>query len=284
MHLLIFTALVVFGLCLGSFVNALIWRLHAQELLKDKKKQTKATKDELQKLSIVHGRSMCLSCHHQLAPADLIPVVSWIMLKGKCRYCQHKIEDTPVAEILTAFLFVLSYVFWPYALHGFGLAAFYFWLVFVVGFVALALYDVRWYMLPDRIVFPLVALALLELIAHVLFFHGGFAAVASSFWGVLIASGFFFVLFQISRGAWIGGGDVKLGLVLGILIGGPMRSALLLFFSSALGSMLSVPLLIMGKVKPTAHIPYGPFLLVSATIVQLFGVHITNWFNGLVLR
>lgn len=280
---LTYVALTVFGLCLGSFVNALIWRLHEQEIVKSKK-QTKATKNELEELSIVRGRSMCSHCHHQLAPKDLVPVASWIMLRGKCRYCHQKIQDTPVAEILTVFLFIVSYFFWPHLFHGYGLIAFYFWLVFMVGFVALAVYDLRWHILPDRIVFPLVGFALLEVIIHVLFFNGGFSALTSSFWGVLIASGFFFVLFQVSDGSWIGGGDVKLGLVLGILIGGPLRSGLLLFFSSALGTILSLPLLIAGRVKRNAQIPYGPFLLAAAVIVQLFGGQLTSWFNGFFVR
>jgi leader peptidase (prepilin peptidase)/N-methyltransferase len=91
-------------LCLGSFVNALIWRLHTQEGLKSKKERTK--------YSITKGRSMCMHCKHTLSTIDLIPVFSWIYLRGKCRYCGYTIPDNPISELLTPTLFVISYLYW----------------------------------------------------------------------------------------------------------------------------------------------------------------------------
>jgi leader peptidase (prepilin peptidase) / N-methyltransferase len=226
---------------------------------------------------------MCAYCGRRLAAKDLVPVASWLWLHGKCRYCGAKIEDTPLAELLTAALFVASYVFWPLSLHGDGLLQFGCWLVFVVGFVALGLYDARWYILPDRIVFPLIGLAVAELLARLVFFHAGLHAVLGGLWGVLTASGIFYVLFQISAGKWIGGGDVKLGIVLGLLVGGPVRSFLLLFVASLLGTLVSLPLLALGKARRDTLIPYGPFLIAGAVIVVLFGADILSWFNNLVL-
>src|SRR5262245_41082320 len=101
--------LTVFGLCWGSFVNAFVWRLHELETNK------RLSKSQKKKLSILHGRSMCPDCHNELAWYDLLPVVSWLSLKGKCRYCGKPISwQYPFVEALTAALFVLSYVFWPY--------------------------------------------------------------------------------------------------------------------------------------------------------------------------
>ena len=277
---MVIAILIVLGLCLGSFVNALVWRLHEQERLVDK-----VDKDDpsLEALSIVRGHSMCSYCHHRLATKDLIPVFSWLSLRGKCRYCNHVIEDNPLSEIIMPILFVLSYIYWPVSLHGLGLMQFCFWVLFVVGFVALTIYDTRWYLLPDKIVFPLIFLVIVEVIIHIVFFKGGTGVLVSEFWGVIISSGLFFVLFQFSKGQWIGGGDVKLGLLLGLILGGPANSLMLLFLSSALGSLISIPLLIRGKVKRDTMIPYGPFLLAAAFIITLFGDQVMHWINGLIL-
>src|SRR5690242_7308270 len=111
--------LVVLGLCLGSFVNALVWRLHEQEELKIAK--PKGWRKRLRELSIMRGRSMCPHCRYQLAVVDLVPVVSWLSLRGKCRYCSKPIGwQYPVVEAGVAVLFALSYVWWPLALHGYG--------------------------------------------------------------------------------------------------------------------------------------------------------------------
>ena len=272
----------ILGLVFGSFVNAFVWRVREQENLKAKKgAKNKAAR--LRELSILRGRSMCPDCGHELAAKDLIPVASWLVLRGNCRYCGKPISwQYPAVEAATALLFAGSYLFWPADLHGLGLLQFCFWLAFLVGFVALAVYDLRWFLLPDRIVFPLVWLALIELLAELAFFRVGWSAVWSGLWGVLIASGIFFVLYQISGGAWIGGGDVKLGIILGILLGGPFNSLLLLFVASLLGTLASLPLLASGKAKAGTPIPFGPFLLMAATLVELFGGHFTNWFNRFV--
>jgi prepilin signal peptidase PulO-like enzyme (type II secretory pathway) len=285
--------LIVAGLCLGSFVNALVWRLHEGEQRDDQKAKGKKAKSgkttrkvrqlDPKDLSILTGRSMCSYCHHSLAAKDLIPVVSWLWLRGKCRYCHHKIEDTPVAELLVPALFVFSYAVWPYALNGWGLTQFCFWLVFVVGFAALALYDMRWYVLPNKIVYPLIVLAAAQVAVHVLFFGGGLHDLLSAGWGIVIASGIFYVLFQVSKGAWIGGGDVKLGLVLGLLLGGPLKSLLLLFLASTIGSLVSLPLLISGRVKRSTLIPFGPFLLAAAFVLVLYGDRIVQWLDSALL-
>lgn len=177
-----------------------------------------------------------------------------------------------------ALLFVGSYWLWPNVLTGLGLMDFCFWLAFLVGFVALAVYDLRWFILPDRIVYPLIGLAVAQNFLSALLFHTGWQGLLGSVWGVLIASGIFFVLFQLSDGAWIGGGDVKLGIVLGIILGGPMLSLLLLFVSSVLGTLVSLPLLALGKAKRSSLIPFGPFLIAATIIIELFGHHFVALF------
>ena len=164
--------LIVFGLCLGSFANALVWRVHEQaqgrlqvtgSRFKGKRQTTtKKIGKRSVNLSIVEGRSVCTDCGHELAAKDLIPVLSWLSSGGKCRYCHKKVSvQYPIVEIATAMLFVASYVFWPYQLTaGSGqLVAFGLWLLILTGLMALLVYDLRWYLLPNRIVYPLTVLA-----------------------------------------------------------------------------------------------------------------------------
>ncbi len=304
MIVFILAMLVVYGLILGSFVNALVWRLHAQEELRDKiivaedtvgklkggRSKVSRLRSELKALSMTKGRSMCSGCRHPLAPVDLVPLFSWIWLVGKCRYCHRPIEDPPLVELVLPVLFVLSYVFWPLTLSlqapGYGLFAFVLWLVFLVGFMALALYDIRWFLLPDKIVWPLVGLALVQVVVHATVFDGGWPVIMQALWGVAIASGVFWVLFQIAerlKREWIGFGDVKLGIVLGLLVGGPLEAILLLYIASLLGLAVSLPLMLKSRLKRTSLIPYGPFLLAACVIVTLAGPVLTGWLDKLFL-
>lgn len=323
--------LVVLGLTLGSFVNALVWRLHAQEEIKRqifdastaeekdsdsagkhasskaaavKAKKLKAIEthklqSQLQALSMTKGRSMCSKCRHPLAPLDLVPLFSWLFLAGKCRYCRLPIEDPPLVELVLPVLFVLSYVFWPLPLTGsseglsggYGLFALGLWLVFLVGFMALSVYDIRWFLLPDKIVWQLVSLAVGQVAFHAAVFGGGMPVVVTAIWGVAVGSGVFYVIYSIAERLnreWIGFGDVKLGIVLGLLVGGPLDAAILLYIASLLGLAASLPLVLgllgpRNKLKRTSLIPYGPFLMAACVVVVLAGPNISNWLDG-VLR
>jgi prepilin signal peptidase PulO-like enzyme (type II secretory pathway) len=297
MTIIILIALVAFGMIFGSFANALIWRIHAQEEINEKitdlqakKKLNAAQKKEIQKLqaelkplSMAHGRSMCSMCRHPLAVKDLVPLFSWLSLQGKCRYCHEPIDDTPWLEALLPLAFAASYLLWPLEFTGYGLVAFGFWLVMLVGFATLTVYDLRWQILPDRVVWPLVAVALIQVLLHIFVYKGGFAAAVDAFWGVMIASGIFYVLYIVSKGEWIGGGDVKLGIVLGLLVGGPLNGFFVLFAASMLGTLVSLPQLVSHKLNRKSAIPFGPFLMAAAVIVVLFGQRFTDWFETFLL-
>lgn len=283
MSVLIYTSLTILGLCMGSFVNAFVWRLRQQELLKEKyKKNTLIRQKRLKELSVLYGRSMCSECGHPLAARDLIPVVSWLLLRGKCRYCHAPIDDKPFAEILVPTLFILSYMAWPFSFNSsYIFLTFVIWLIFIVGFSALAIYDVKWMLLPDRIVKPFILLALINAILYSLSAHN-IIALYSAVLGAFMIGGFFFLIFQISKGNWIGGGDVKLGFMLGLLAGGALHSIFILFLASAIGTVVSLPLLI-SKRNYAMQIPFGPFLLSAAFIVQLYGDQLTHLMNKIVM-
>lgn len=269
---MVIVILLVLGLCFGSFVNAYVWRIHSR-----------SKTGKLSNLSVWHGRSMCPNCHHVLKSTDLVPVLSWIVLKGKCRYCKKPISiQYPLIELITTFLFTFSYIYWPYTFNALGVTLFIFWLVFLVGFMILTIYDLRWRLLPNRIVMPLIFLAIIEVVVRLVFFNAGLSLLIGSVWGVLFSAGLFYAIFIASQGKWIGGGDVKLAVILGLLIGGPLEAILMVFIASLIGSIISVALLSTKVLKRSSLIPFGPMLIAATIIVYLFGSHIIHWYKSFI--
>jgi prepilin signal peptidase PulO-like enzyme (type II secretory pathway) len=269
---MIIVTLALLGLCFGSFVNALVWRMHEQS------KKPKDRVASTEKLSLTKGRSMCPNCQHELKTIDLIPVISWLGLGGKCRYCKKSISwQYPLVELGTSLFFVISYIFWPDDLTGWGVVYFALWLVCLVGFMALVIYDLRWMLLPNKIVFSLYwvvgAMVLIQGLQQ-----GSLEPLWRALVGVLIGGGLFYLLFQLSDGKWIGGGDVKLGFLLGAIVGGPSQALLLLFIASLLGSLVSIPLIVSKRANKGTRIPFGPFLILATVIVQLWGEQIIQWY------
>lgn len=282
---MIVAALTVVGLSLGSFINALVWRLRQQENYESQ--QTKNDKQKTindKRYSILKGRSICPNCKHKLAEIDLVPVLSWLMLRGKCRYCKKPISaQYPLVEAATASLFVLSYIHWPgfqgQSLKIEELVLFAVWLATLTGLVALAVYDIRWMILPNKIIFPLYGLVAVDILFQSAINHN-LEPITSSMLGILVGGGIFYVLFQISSGKWIGGGDVKLGFLLGAIVGGPLEAFLLLFIASLLGSIFSIPMILKNRLGAKSKIPFGPFLIAAAIIVWLFGANIIDWYQS----
>ncbi len=271
---MIYIILLILGLCLGSFINALVWRLHEEDT------KTKKTNN----LSIWNGRSICPKCHRQLAARDLVPVFSWLSLKGKCRYCHKPISvQYPLVEVLTATVFIFSYVFWPVDFNSNQQILFGFWLLLTTGLLALAVYDLKWFLLPNSIVYPLIALALIQTVFLMVISTNPGQIFITTLWGLLIGGGIFYLIYKLSKHKWIGGGDVSLGILLGMLVGGPASSLLLIFLASLIGSLIALPLLLSGRAKRDTHLPFGPFLIAAAFIVTLFGASIIDWYRSLLL-
>lgn len=263
-------AIGLLGLALGSFINALVWRLHEQGGAKSKRD-----------LSILHGRSMCPECGHQLAAFDLLPVLSWLGLRGRCRYCKARISwQYPIVELVTAALFLVSVWQWPYAWGLLGSVAFGFWLASLVLLIALAVYDLRWMLLLDKMVVPLIGLSAVVSVA--LTVSGGDSGrLVGSIVAAVTLSGLFWLLFQVSGGKWIGGGDVKIAVALGFLAGGFIEAILLLFIASLLGTLWGLPLIAI-KGKKAHKVAFGPFLIVATYIVFLWGGSLIAWYYQLL--
>ncbi len=269
-----------FGLALGSFINALVWRLHQQS-------QTKKSKSNKSKvnLSIINGRSVCPNCGHKLAWHYLIPVLSWALLKGRCRYCKKPIPiQYPLVELVLALVFALSYAFWPVSLSGGQWVLFITWLLSSVGLLALLVYDVRWMLLPNKIIYPTLAVAAVGRAVYLVGYEPH-KAQALLYWllGIAVASGLFWVLFMVSRGKWIGYGDVRLGLITGTLLATPAKGFLMIFLASAIGVVLIIPALASGKKTLASKLPYGPFLIAATAICVLLGQPIVDWYKRVFL-
>ena len=275
--LMIITALILLGLCFGSFVNALVWRVHEQSKAKKPVKNAQ--------LSVLKGRSMCPHCHHALAAKDLIPLLSWLSLRGKCRYCGKPIGwQYPVVEVSLALLYVASYIWWPVDLQGLQIGVFAVWLAILIGLLALLVYDVRWSLLPNRLMYPLGYLAGLMAVLAIIDADNPVRALVNVLLAVLVGGGIFYAMFQFSAGKWIGGGDVKLGWLLGLVLMTPAKAFLMIFLAAVLGSLASLPLLAAKRLNRKSTIPFGPFLIAAAIVTQLFGPDIIHWYQQTFLQ
>lgn len=250
------------GLAFGSFVGALVWRLHEGK-------------------DFVSDRSECEHCHHKLSVWDLIPLVSWLSLKGKCRYCKKPIgASAPLYELTMAALFVLSYYAWPYTMDTWqGSLVFGLWLIYLVGLLALFVYDLRYMLLPNVLVYPLIAVAVVESAVRLLVVQGlsPMDYLNSVVFGAAALGGLYWVLYTFSKGKWVGYGDVKLGLFMGIALGF-QRSVLALVLANIIAFIVVLPGLLVGKLKRTSRVPFGPFLIVAFTLAYLFGDKIIDWY------
>lgn len=272
---MVIVVIFLLGVILGSFVNALVWRMH--ERANSKKKRAD------KRYSIWQGRSMCAHCGHELAAKDLVPVLSWLWLRGRCRYCKKPISaQYPIIELVTGFLLAFAYMVWPYGFDTVGLTMFAFFVPIVVLFVALALYDIRWFLLPDRLVLTLTTLAVAQVLVAALL-QRSLSDVWQPLTGAALIFAIFWGLYQVSGGKWIGGGDVKLAVALGLLAGTILQAFLVVFFASLLGTLASLPLILRGKKGLAQHIPFGPYLLAACYIVVLFGERIVSWYTGILV-
>jgi leader peptidase (prepilin peptidase)/N-methyltransferase len=261
---MIIVVLIILGLCFGSFVNAFTWRVH-------KKKDW------------VRARSQCTHCGHLLNGLDLIPVLSWVLLRGKCRYCHKPISvQYPLVELVGAIGFTISYLYWPGDLSNTSqLVLFIAWLAASIGLLALLVYDFRWMLLPNKLIYPTLAVAAAGNLAYLALVHNKYHFLLSWILSVAVASGIFWLLFTVSKGEWIGYGDVRLGLVTGTLLHSPSHSFLMIFTASILGSLFVAPSLLSKSRVLTARLPFGPFLIISTAICILFGGNILDWYTRL---
>lgn len=244
----------IFGLIVGSFLNCVIFRLEKEE-------------------SFVKGRSYCPNCKKTLKAKDLVPILSFLILRGKCRYCQKKISrQYPLVEFFTGLLFVL--VFWKSG-FSFDIAGILFSLATFCFLVVIFVYDLRHFLILDKVIYPAIILAFI-------FRLFDFQKLLSDFLpSALMGFVFFLAIFLISRGKWLGFGDVKLIFLLGLFLGFP-DILLALFLSFTLGAIIGTGLIVLKKKNFKSEVPFAPFLVLGSAIAFFWGAEILNWYLSLI--
>lgn len=230
----------ILGIFFGSFLNVIIYRFPK---MKD----------------IFLGRSYCPKCKKTIPFYDLVPLFSYLMLGGKCRFCRKPISiQYPIIELATGLLFALAY-----HISGFSLSLLFYLPIFML-LVLIFIYDLKHLEIPEVFSWLFLAFAILA---------GLFASIYSidSFLlGGLVGGGILGILVGISDERWMGSGDIKIGLGFGFLLGYP-RALLFLLLSFVIGSLIGVFLILLKKGKLKSQVPFAPFLIISAIITLIYG-------------
>jgi len=258
----VFVGLVtVLGLLVGSFLNVVVWRVPRGE-------------------SVVSPPSACPRCGARIAWYDNLPVVSWLVLRGRCRRCHEPISVRyPLVEAGTGILFGL--VAWHFGISWTTPA----YLYLAAISVALALIDIDTKRLPNAIVLPAypVALALLTLASWNPGGEPDWAALLRAVIGAAILYAVYFVTVLVYP-AGMGFGDVKLAGVLGLYLGWYGWGALFVgwFAAFLFGGLFAVGLLVIGRAGRKSGIPFGPWMLLGAAVGIVAGQQLTEWYLGVL--
>lgn len=245
-----FIFIFIFGLAVGSFLNVIICRLETKE-------------------SIIKGRSHCPKCGAVLKWSDLIPLLSFLIQKGRCRYCRENISwQYPLVELATGLVFLAVFNFqFPIinfqSIVNFQILNLFYYFAITSFLIIIFVYDLKHYLIPDKIVFPAILIALIFNWSNIL--------------SAILASGFFLSLVLISKGKWMGLGDVKLAGLMGLVLGWP-NILLALFLAFMSGAIIGISLMMAGKKSLKSQIPFGPFLAGSTILVILYGQYLTDWY------
>lgn len=280
---MIYLILFILGLCVGSFLNVVVYR--------ETKETGLAKKINYEKKSLwrkmrswlplwVFGRSFCDHCRKDIPWYDNVPILSYIFLGGKCRFCGRKISfQYPLFEILTAAEFV--WLYWLLSrlsffgrwegFHSFVLLGYWFF-IFSISLV-ISIIDLKINIIPDVILLPTIIISFLRL-----FITGQWEFLLTAF-----LSGLFFLsLFFLTRGRGLGFGDVKLGFLMGLVLGWRQRVLVAIFLAFLTGAMVGVMLILTGKKTRKSAIAFGPFLSGGMLIAKIWGDVIWEWYTNLV--
>lgn len=241
-------AVAAVGLCIGSFLNVVITRLPEGK-------------------NLVFPRSACPRCGHLIAWFDNVPVLSWLLLRGRCRSCRQRISwRYPAGELLTAAVFVAAFL-------RFGVGAELFVaLLFLCALIAITGTDLDHQLIPDTITLPgVVAGFVLNLATARLDW-------TESLLGIVVGGGVFFAIILISPSG-MGGGDMKLGAMMGAFLGWKL-GLLAVLLGVLSGGLVAVCLLAAGRKGRKDAVPFGPFLALGGAVSMLWGRSILAWYLG----
>ncbi len=259
----IYSFVFVIGIIVGSFLNVCIHRIPKEE-------------------SIVKPASHCPSCKNKLKPKDNIPILSWLLLRGKCRYCGEKISVRyPVVELLNGVLYTAVIAkFGP----GFESAVY---MPFMSIFIIITWIDLDHMIIPD--VFSLTGAVIALLIPVTLHFTGRQGlwpiSITESFTGCVVGGGILLTIaasyYLLKKKEGMGIGDVKLMALIGALLGWK-KAVMTIFLGSFLGTFIMAPFLLSSRLSREKPIPFGPFLIIGAVAALFFGDMIIEWYTGLI--
>jgi len=249
------TGLTIFtiGLVIGSFSNVCIYRLPRDE-------------------SLIFPGSHCPKCNKPIKYYDNIPLISYLILKGKCRYCQEKISGQyPLVEFLTGFIYLVLFLSYGLQLRTFV------YMLFCSALIIIIFIDLKEKIIPDVISLPFIALGFL------LSFVPNNLSPINSLLGILVGGGSLFLIAVVGSYLFkkeaMGGGDIKLAAMIGAFLGWQL-TLLSLFLGFLLGSNVGIIILIKnkGNKDQSDSIPFGPFIALGTVIALLFGKAIIDWY------
>lgn len=260
--MLVLFLIFIFGICLGSFLNVVIYRLHSGE-------------------PIINSRSHCQRCKKNLSWYELIPILSFVIQKGRCRHCQDKISwQYILVELVTGLVLVLGWLAigdlnikggWQY---GYGLL----WLLFAAVSIVIFVYDLKFFLIPDALIYPAIIVTFLWDLSLVIYKHELPRYYLAS---AIVPAAVFLSLILVSRGRWMGMGDVKLVFLLGLFLGFP-KIILALFLAFILGSIVGLGLILFKNYGLRSPIPFGTFLTFSAIAALFYGDRIIHWYLHII--
>ena len=227
----------IIGLVFGSFGNVLIERLP-----KNKK---------------INGKSKCPKCNHTIKALDLIPVLSFFLLGGKCRYCKAAISiQYPLVELASGILFVIATIIMSVSIPVALLLGIILWLLLIISVI-----DAKTHGIPDVLN---ISFVLLSIVYSLL--TGLLPIVAP-----LIAAGFFFAQWKLSEGKWVGSGDIILAAGIGFLLAHWIDVVLMIGASYIIGAVVALWLILTQKKSKKEHLGFGPFLALGTFVVLMWG-------------
>lgn len=274
------------GLAVGSFLNVLIDRLPKEE-------------------NVLVGRSYCDHCRHPLAWYDLIPLLSFVLLRGRCRYCQKKISwQYPMVELLTGGMFVLGSLGFLGSLGGSLISLCYLFFV-LCCLIVIFFADLKYGIIPDKVVYPAIAVTFLFRLQGVRLANsftpgsaswrtgvfpwlasghlgGGTSPIINYLLAGLGALGFFGALVLLTKGKGMGLGDVKLAFLMGLALGFP-EIIVALYFAFLTGALLSAILILTKRKKFGQTIPFGPFLSAGTIFSLFYGEKAVSWWLKIMM-
>ncbi|HZJ18447.1 MAG TPA: prepilin peptidase [Patescibacteria group bacterium] len=245
----LFYSIIIFsiGLCIGSFINVVIDRLPKKE-------------------SVISGRSYCDNCRKKLSWYELIPIISFFILKRKCKVCKTSLSfQYPAIEIITGILVLFSFLFLisDKSLNLFTYILLFYYISIISSFIAIFVIDIKYGIIPDKI----IVFLLFVVLPYSFIFQKPF--IFDSFISAISAFIFFLILVLVTKGKGMGFGDAKLAFVMGIILSFP-AIVVSLYVAFLTGAFVSIILVIWGKKHfKKSTIPFAPFLAFG-TILSLF--------------